>query len=215
MRVVCLSRYVFSGSSGRSLIHTSIASKRAATSRRSSARTSMSPRLTSISSASRSVDAHRREGAARARPSKVSIDDHAACVLPDGSTISSSPVRTHAGGDLPREAAVVEVRAEHVLHREAEQVAEVPVVARSARSRGARAASGRRTRACSARASTTLSPRERADRARSARRRSRAGAAKSRELVGDARRRPRRRKPTRSILFTHTTRCGMPSSDAM
>ena len=80
-------------------------------------------------------------------------------------------------------------------------------------SRAAPAAAGRRTRPAARDASTTLSPSQRRDRHRA--------------HVGDpelraelARTPPRsrgsapRRSPTRSILFTHATRCRMPSSAA-
>ena len=117
--VPILSQYGRPGSIGSSDIQTSAASNWSATPGRSDGAAMMSPRLQSISSASASVMAW----PATARSRSPSIVTMRLTVLsrPDGSTRTLSPRATDAAHDRAGEAAEVEVRAIHPLHRQAER----------------------------------------------------------------------------------------------
>ena len=173
--------------------------------------TSMSPREMSISSASTSVT----EACSPARasePSNVRIS-RTVVVEPEGSAMTRSPDGDRARFDAPHVAARQRRRrAADVLNRKAQRRAGERRRALR-RFRGSAAASGRRTtagarpgrRPCRPRAPTS---------ARSARRAMPvrwANASKSATMAANA----SWRQSARSILFTATTRCGMPSRCAI
>ena len=136
---------------------------------------------------------------------------------PPGSTTTSSPGAHDPARDLAGVGAVV---------RHARSTAGGSPTARGSarrsgcgrrrcgRARGGRAAAAPGTRASSRERSTTLSPSSAEIGMKVTSGISRR-AAKRVELLDDLRRRPPRSNSTRSILLTHTTTCGIPSSELM
>ena len=122
--LVCLNQYDLPGTSGSSAIQTTIASNFCSTRGTLPGRTSMSPRLTSISSSSVSVTDCGAK-ASSSSPSNVTID-FTRLVFREGRAMISSPLADDARGDRAAEAAEVEVRPIDELHGEAE-VLEVAV----------------------------------------------------------------------------------------
>ncbi len=98
--VLCFTRYCLPGTSGSSVIHTTIASKLRSTRGRLCGCTSTSPRLTSISSASVTVIACGGNASSRS-PSCVTMR-FTVLVLPEGRATTGSPGRMMPEASVPQ-----------------------------------------------------------------------------------------------------------------